>query len=142
MDNTIYQNINKELLAKYDENFSSHFLLENEIINTSIKIKAKRYIISTDTLKDVLYINDLIFQKTSDGIYIENLDFKILLICLNEQNYFLAYTNKINTNLKSILYTFMNINNVIIDVTKYVFFFKKETLAIDLYKNKIKNLKK
>lgn len=130
----LYKNINKEILAIYDENFKANYFFEDEIDNTYKKLKKKRYFLTSDSIKNIMFLNELPITLTKDGLCINFLELEIYLIKLSETVYLLEKTNKLNASLKAILYTFMKNNNCLIDVTKFAFFFKDETNTIDLYR--------
>ena len=98
------------------------------------KTKCNRKIINKDILKDVIYQNGNIYEKTSDGIIYSNNVGKILLISIGQNIYLLAYYDSPLKNLKSMLYSFMSDYDCVIDVTKFGFLFKSECETLLMYK--------
>lgn len=151
MADIIYSYNKDERLHKYDETFTENYYFQNEINKEvshlfALHNKYSRKIITTDTLKNVITINSLVENPFPDGIVINACGLEVVLISIGSNIYYVAKCNKtenikIESYIKSILYTFMVRHKCVIDVTRYKFYFDNQTINIPIYKKKIKKEK-
>ena len=141
MNNIFLKNLNKNILSKYDNSFNANLLFEFELLNENLSYKlhkSKRFFIDKETLNNpyYIYISYIETNNTLDGVLLTVNDYKIYLIKLSDEVYYLANINnhKINNLTLSILYTFISDNNCVLDVTKYKYAFKNISIPINLYK--------
>ena len=131
-------NYNKNLLAYYDENFKKNSLFEYELSNNKsyIKINNNRYLINKESLSNYIYISNIIISPSENGFLIENASDNLLLNKVGENIYLLSIINVSNKiNLYSMLYTFMQDFDSIVDISKFKFYFKNNYTIIPLFKN-------
>ncbi|MCI5745902.1 MAG: hypothetical protein MR270_06445 [Erysipelotrichaceae bacterium] len=124
-------------LSFYDESFDSTLFFEDEIIDNKDKYvlsKKHRYVISSSSLKDYIYISTLNTFQTDDGICIDMFMKKTFLVPIGKDLYLLANTSHNKNELYSILHTFMINNSCFIDISKYNKIFSCEKTLINLYK--------
>ncbi len=142
------QNMNQPLffydrqskLYEYDENLSKKLYFPQELNNTVqtlfSKTKKQRYILFKEHLSNAMFLTDCKESKTKDGLCFESCDKKILLIPVGINVYFLAYSDASGILLNSLLYTFIQQHQCVIDVSKYFSFFKGNCYTLSLYKKK------
>lgn len=116
----------KNLLAKYDNNFYSNYLFVNELNeNNKYKLlKHTRKIISTKELSKYIYISTLNINISDYGYLLKTCDTLIYLNKVGDNIFYISYIEgKNKLAIYSILYTFMNKYDCYVDVNKYTYLF-------------------
>ncbi len=131
--NIIY---NKELLAKYDNDFYKEYLFVEEL-NENDKytpLKHTRKVISCNDLSKYIYLSTLNICKNEYGILLKCASVIIYLNKVGDNIYYISYIEGTDhLAIYSILHTFMMNNNCFIDINKYSHLFI-EYLTIYLHK--------
>ena len=102
----------------------------NYRVNKSVKLSNKsRYVISSDCIPNYNYISTLEETICDDGFIITTCQESILLINVGENVYFLASCLVNDHKLYSMLYTFMENHQCVIDVSKFKHLFPMKILV-------------